>query len=434
LPWWGQDHYILLCVGNVVLHGIFNLGVENVASRILGLPETEARVAFHELVDTLVSFDTTYMSPQRQPMQSNDELAEGYRLALALLSIGTDFYMEQDPAHPEFKQLVTPSRKIMGDNPDALYYFVPISPSFDYIIRGARAGEVYLSLTVYGGLAQGGFASSVDADLNFKNITFAEDGTFEVFISTKPRPADNFRSNWMQMSNSAASIVTRHCFEHPLSAAVDPSVRVNVSISLAESHAPPSSPLADSEVASRLRAVKHFVDAHSTGMPPQDPTKAPGWFSMQLNTIGKPAVWASDKQDGGMGAVDIAYAAGYFRLERGEVLLMRGRLPSCVFGNVVLWNRLLQTFDYRSRQISLNRKQMKSLNGDMFGEFKIALSAADPQLSDVDRLDAGDRKGGIIFWRFVLPEGEMFAPTTKLVPAEVPLEQWIWPDAPPREG
>mmetsp|Transcript_17773 Transcript_17773/g.43472 ORF Transcript_17773/g.43472 Transcript_17773/m.43472 type:complete len:230 (+) Transcript_17773:829-1518(+) len=225
---------------------------------------------------------------------------------------------------------------------------------------------------------------------------------------------------------------------------MDPQIErsIRLSISSLDEDANIESTPNDAEMARRLQLVAKFVRAHSTERPRQDPTKAPPWFSFVPNRIGEPTLWSNkgNNDDGGMGAVDIAYGAGFFRLGQDEGLEITGRIPKCKFANVVLWNRFLQTLDYRSRNVSLNRKQMIP---DSDGTYRILLSArpssyvalnetCDSQLTDAPSneekmacylerqstpnwLDSEGRGGGIIFWRFVLPEEEIQKPETRLV-------------------
>jgi hypothetical protein len=119
-------------------------------------------------------------------------------------------------------------------------------------------------------------------------------------------------------------------------------------------------------------------------MPLPDPTTAPPFFSLLPNTIGVPTKWERDKE--GMGAVDIAYAAGRFVLGPDEALLVVGKMPRCRFANVVLWNRYLQTFEYESfykstpggitpGPVTLSSRQLRT-NAD--GSFVVVLAGANP--------------------------------------------------------
>ena len=93
-----------------------------------------------------------------------------------------------------------------------------------------------------------------------------------------------------------------------------------------------------------------------------------------------------------------------------QALVMTGRFPRCKFANVVLWNRYLQSFDYNNRNISLNRKQTK-LEPD--GRFKMVISHRNPGIPNW--IDTEGRPSGIVYWRFLLPEGEIETPQTEVV-------------------
>ena len=84
----------------------------------------------------------------------------------------------------------------------------------------------------------------------------------------------------------------------------------------------------------------------------------PDWFSSVPNTLGTPADWVADQQGGGWGAVDVAYSAGPYALGPDQALVMEGRIPRGVFSNVVLWNEMGRTEDYRDRTVSLNARQL----------------------------------------------------------------------------
>jgi hypothetical protein len=43
-------------------------------------------------------------------------------------------------------------------------------------------------------------------------------------------------------------------------------------------------------------------------------------------------------------------------LKPDEALVIEGRLPRCTFANLVLWKRWMQSLEFRSRRVSLNRR------------------------------------------------------------------------------
>jgi hypothetical protein len=91
--------------------------------------------------------------------------------------------------------------------------------------------------------------------------------------------------------------------------------------------------------------------------------------------------------------------------------VITARWPKCRCANVSLWTRFLQTYDYANRQSSRNRAQTK-LDAD--GSFKIVLAHRDP--GHPNWIDTEGRAFGIVFWRFMLAEGDIETPRAEMVP------------------
>jgi len=381
---------------------MLSLPLAGVAAEQAAAAGPTSRAAFQQLLQTLASIDRDYLSAG-WGVTSIGDIAEGYRLLMHLLDVGIRLYFEGDPNRPEFQPMVSPTIKIQGDNPDALYFYTRIRGDRNYRIRGKRTGEVYLSFTVHRGDGNGGWATGVDAARNMQQIQFASDGSFELLVGPNVDPAKGLRT-----TAHSQEIVTRHYFEDVLSAQLDPSVRPLLLIEALDADAPPAAP-SDADIAARLNTVSNFLIANSTGRPKPDPKKIPAWFSIIPNQLGKPARW-TENDGGGLGAVDNAYSAGRFVLAPEQALVIEGRFPNCIFANVVLWNRYLQSFDYRYRRISLNRKQIK-LETD--GSYRIVVAHRDPGLPNW--LSTEGRPNGTVYWRFLLPDGDIDAPRTRVV-------------------
>ena len=137
----------------------------------------------------------------------------------------------------------------------------------------------------------------------------------------------------------------------------------------------------------------------------------PKWWSNVPNQLGAIEHFGSNQDDIGLGAIDNTYTAGPYLLEPGQVLLMTGRMPACFFANVVLWNRFLQTDDYRYQQLSLNRRQLRLGEDD---SYRIAIGPRNPRPTHWDWLDTGGRSFGIIQWRFLLAEGAVEPPQLRV--------------------
>jgi len=406
--------------------GLARVARESAAQRVLGARGTHSRRAFHELLDAVSAAELGYLVPQRRVVDE-ETIAEGHRLFGHLLRTGLRLFYEADLDRPHFAEMVGPRCKMLGDNPDAFYYSAVVRPDATYEITGSRRGEAYLSLTVYEAPCVGCFSSRVVADVNDHQLAFEPDGqSFVIRVSAEaPKPSEGVR-NWLPLTNVSRGawpqIITRHYYELATSAQLDIiDLAQNISIrrvlpararSVAELGLRPlwASRLSDRESADRLERVAAFVTTHTTGML-QDPAKAPQWFSFTPNKFG-PAQLFRNANKGELGAVDIAYSAGPFKLPgpspASHAVEITGVMPPCVFANVVLWNVFMQTFAFeRGLNVSLNRAQMRSLRRDT-GEFRILLSRDPPSRSGRfaghDWLCSEGRLDGTVFWRFLLPE------------------------------
>jgi hypothetical protein len=286
--------------------------------------------------------------------------------------------------------------------------------------------EVYLSFTIYEAPCVGCFSQKVVADVNNRQILIEKDGSYELVVSPRPKPQGETR-NWLSLDSmsphAAPQLITRHYYEEAIPAQLNSNiVHPHLTISpIKTKQLLASARLTDLGSAQRLERVQAFVKSHSLEMQ-QDPAKAPSWFSFSPNNFGPAVLFRNEVQ--GVGAVDIVYSAGPFRLDDPDEdgLVITATMPRAAFVNIVLWNRLLQTFGYeQGRQISLNRKQMKKSNlsqSDLTGMVKILLSKRHPKNGlprDMEWLDTEGREDGTMFWRFLLPEGEVETPTAKLV-------------------
>jgi hypothetical protein len=76
----------------------------------------------------------------------------------------------------------------------------------------------------------------------------------------------------------------------------------------------------------------------------------------------------------------------------------------------MFWNRFQQAPDYRYRSCSLNRAQMKA---DAEGRFRFVVASEDPGVPNW--IDTEGHAVGTLYWRFLLPEGELEQPSCEVV-------------------
>ena len=450
--------------------------------------DTASRRALHELIDTLREVDRRWASPEWN-LHTADDVVGAHRALMHYLQWGLVGLFERDPAAPRFHRIVDPDRKLLGDNPDAVYFDAPISADHAYRVTGETKAAAYVSVTVESGAAWGSMDNQVVGVLNDESFDIDVDGRFEILLGGEPR-----QSNWLALPEGAGSISTRHYFEDATHAAADPArvpaMRIEAVARDADPAATPGGVLApaadpaatpggvlapaadadlatpggvlapaadadlatpapdhgtpdpgtpapdhgtpdpgtpdpgtatpgttppprpsDASVAAGIRRVAALVRELTVDRPPTGQSQPRSWISRVPNVFpppGKPG-------DLGLAAFDAAYAMAPFLIGPDEALVIRARWPQCRYANVCLWNRHLQTFDYASRSISLNRAQtVADTDPDANGRFTAVISRTDP--GTPNWLDTEARPFGIVYWRFMLPEGEIETPQAEVIP------------------
>jgi hypothetical protein len=115
--------------------------------------------------------------------------------------------------------------------------------------------------------------------------------------------------------------------------------------------------------------------------------------------------------DHALAAADAAYSMAPYLFGPDEALVIRTRWPECRYAGVSLWTRQLQTFDYLRGRVSLNRTQAV-LEPD--GSVRIVIAHRDPGVPNW--LTTEGRPFGLVYWRFMLPEGPIETPVAEVVP------------------
>jgi hypothetical protein len=367
--------------------------------------ESESRAAFEELLDTLREASARFAGPE-WGITAPDDVAGALRLVTNLLEGGLVGHFDDDPRQPVFRQIVTSTRKSLGDNADAIYFDAPVSGEHAYRIRGQTAGAVYVSFTVEVSGAGGAFPERTAGVLNDSDFDIDPDGRFEIYVGGPPRDR-----NWVALDPEASRVTSRHYFEGERSAAVPPIPDTALEIELVEpvEALPPPS---DDSVAEGLRRVARYVRSRSLEQPKPGEADQPAFVSNEPNSFPPPI----PPGDHALAAKDAAYSMSLYLLGPDEALVVTGRWPECRCANVSLWNRHLQTYDYAHRQVSLNRVQT-GLEPD--GSFRIVIAHRDPRLPDWPNwLDTEGRPFGLVFWRYMLPEGEIETPQATVVKFE----------------
>jgi hypothetical protein len=354
-------------------------------------PAPKTTAAFDELIATLQIIRDGYVLSDERFTDPLD-VVEGYRYVGQLLSAASEFFFEADPDHPTFASIVSPARKLQGDNPDAIYHYARISGSRAYRIFGRVDKECYTSFTIHGRAPDGALAGPLLGDVNDRQFQIDSDGSYSLTLSATEQPG-----NWLRLDPDAYCVVVRSYFQLGTSAQNDMEVSVRIGIETIEDLGPPP-PLSDDVFSERMQEGIAFLRQTTLGQSlPNTPSAVP-FVAQEVNSLPVPFSF----RDSGLpvpGAADIFYASGRWQLEPDEALVLTGTLPSCPFANVMLWNRHMQTLEYRSRRSSLNQSQIQ-LEPD--GTYRIVIAHQDPGVPNW--LDCEGHHTGTIFWRFLLPE------------------------------
>jgi hypothetical protein len=349
------------------------------------------RTAFRELLDCLRDAEATFLEgPRAVPDETG--AVDGYRHLTHLLGYAFELYLESDPLRPSFTPLASPTRKILGDNVDSLYHFAAIDGRLSYRIRGVRGNEVYLAFCVYGGKPDGEWSERVVTNVSQRDIAFAPDGGFEIVLS--PQPVPGSAATWVPLEADAVCVISREYFEDRRVARP-----ARFSIEVAGTVRPPS-PTSDIEFARRLRAVATFL-RETTSFAPIPPLP-------EANVLLPPMPWSPTVR--GWGTPDNIYALGQFQLAPGEALVVEGRSPRCTYWGVQLWNRYMQSLEYRYHRVSINGAQAR-LERD--GSFRIVISERDP--GHPNWLHTAGRAGGLFFCRWLQADELPPHPSTRVI-------------------
>ena len=81
----------------------------------------ESRQALDEFLETIRNADQTFLDPEKG--LDTQGKVDGYQHFFHLLQVAVDFYLHNDPLRPRLMPLADQSRKLYGDNVDAVYYF-----------------------------------------------------------------------------------------------------------------------------------------------------------------------------------------------------------------------------------------------------------------------------------------------------------------------
>ena len=319
---------------------------------------------------------------------SDVERADGYR-ALVRATNNLLGRFETDPDAPELTPFNGWRQKFFMDNPDYRYWITDISGDHSYRIRGNVGDSVYQSVTAYTGrgVADAAAVARVDTD----GLRVDDDGRFELTVSATGASSGTH----LQIPESTTSLWVRYVHRGPVPVH-EGSCRITRTDSAG---GPPAVPVPDrfdrglARLGTTIAQIPRIFEL-STEEDRRCPNTVRHWAAM--------AGGAAFTEPG------IHYLRGAWSLAPDEALVIDGPLVACRHWNIVLYNRFLNSLDYRHRPVSRS--------GDTHdGRLSFVLSAEDPRVAGYHWLDTEGLPFGTFVMRFLQPAQAPSLPAARLV-------------------
>jgi hypothetical protein len=333
------------------------------------------------------------------------ERAEGFRYLTRVLSGALDMFLERaDPERPALTRMLTPTRKFLGDNPDTDYDYFPVRSDRTYRVRGSRGDVTYIGFCLYDEREGGGI--EVGGNLADEQLTYGPDGSFEVVLSARRPPS---ATNWLELRPRAYCMLVRQYY---LDRARES--RSEIEVDVAEPPAP-LPPLAEAELAERFAAVGRYVretvdlsaslSIYASLQVVEDEGKRSegevvgGVVREDRLARAQSLAETIDPKIilGHMPTPDIVYTGAWWELDEDHAVLVEGPIPRARYWAVQIFNRWLESPDYRYLRVAINSAQVKPRPD---GTFRVVLAHRDPGVPNW--LETAGHRGGQICLRALL--------------------------------
>ncbi|MCB1616169.1 MAG: hypothetical protein KDI30_09160, partial [Pseudomonadales bacterium] len=273
-----------------------------------GHPHNPATKAFRELLTLLKHTELQFLEERNQ--QDDIDIADAYKNLLDIFAIGVDCYIDNDAGNPHFTRIVSPWRKMGGDNAHALYDFAPLSGNRSYRVRGNRAGTAYIGMTLYGGESEDKI--DVHANINTSHLKMDVAGDFCVVIS--PKAQDDRAPVHLKSSGNTNGVIMRQYFLDD-----NTSFHSDFTIEILDDNVAPQ--ITGSEtIARRITSLTRFIQGWSnmTPLPWPDQPEAYNQVCAPFNTGESTGHWSTP---------DNTHAFGFFKIADNEALVIKGYSP-----------------------------------------------------------------------------------------------------------
>lgn len=293
--------------------------------------------------------------------------------------------VEIDREAPELVPFNGWRQKFFMDNPDYRYWITDVRDDVGYRISGHVGDSVYQSITVYAGtnIATTTAVARIDSD----DLPVGADGNFEVALARN--------GVGLELPEGATSVWVRYIHDQ-----TNPTRPGSCRIEVSE---PAAAAVATDRLDRDLSRLGTFLS--------QLPKLLEFAVAADIKAPNTIRHWSAMAGGAAFTEPGIHYLRGAWQLEPHEALVVEGPLVACRHWNIVLYNRFLNSLDYRHHVVSATAATSSCSDG----RFRFVLAGRDPQVSDHDWLDTEGRRFGLFVMRFLQPVSEPALPIVRRV-------------------
>ena len=264
--------------------------------------------------------------------------AEGFRYLTRLLRGGLESRVDYaDPQYPAFFRLADETKGVLNDNPDNYYQNCNIDGRFDYRISGTRGSIPWFSLGTKSSPSPEGMRST--GEIDSAQMSFEDDGSFEIFISQKQQPG----KNWLPSTPETRMVIVRQTFGDRSKEEI---ARLEIECLNPEKA---DNTLVATELEGQLeQALRYVRNTATLGI---------DWMEMyRQTTLNALPIHDQAFLQASGGDPTITYYQSYWQLAPDEALRVHIRdLPECATWNLQLSNYWMESLEFRFFQISVNK-------------------------------------------------------------------------------
>ncbi|MBK8630579.1 MAG: DUF1214 domain-containing protein [Sphingomonadales bacterium] len=319
------------------------------------------------------------LAREQAPRTALDQ-AEGLRYLSRLTRTALNMLVDSsDPDFPRLFLLCDDKIKIGADNPDNLYQQCVVNPTRTYRVTGTRNTVPYFSIGSKANryAIDGTMAST--GELEFDDMTFAPDGSFEILVSKEEQPG-----NWLPMADDTSLLIVRQTFDNK-------KTQMPADVVIERIGPGPDVPgvLTPEAIAAQLAGSAAWVRGTANTFATWSE-----WFKSTPNRIfeaHQSIFWKAG------GDPNIWYGHLYFDLKPGEALVIEAMPPAdCRMWNFQIDNWWMESLDHVHQKVWLNNSMAK-LEAD--GRAVLVCADADPGFGNW--IDLAGHRSGTGLWRWI---------------------------------